>query len=291
MKVSIIIPVYNAERYLRECIESTLSQTYKDIEIIAVDDGSTDDSLNILKKYSNKIKIISKPNGGTASALNLGIRNMTGEWFKWLSADDILYKNCIEILVNEINLLGNKSQNCIFYFSYDYIDENSNIIAEFIESNYNNLDLFNRNVVLLDHFYGNGTTCLIHKSIFEKYGLFDEKIGYQEDYEFWLRCCVLHEMKLHLVPHKLAKYRIHKNQMTRQKLTENISHARQIRDLILKKIDPVQRQKYIQAVKNFQSTKPIKLRIRRKIRDLLFSILPKNISNDVLKIYLSRKKY
>jgi hypothetical protein len=291
MLISIIIPVYNAEDYVEECINSALNQTYPNTEIIAVNDGSTDNSLKILEKFSDKIIILNKENGGTPSALNLGIKNMTGVWFKWLSADDVLYKNCIEILVNEINPLGSQSENCIFYSSYDYIDENSNLIGEFIEASYNNLDLFNRNVVLLDHFYGSGATCLIHKSIFERYGLFDEKIGYQEDYEFWLRCCILHEVKLYLVPHKLAKYRIHKNQLTRQKLTENISHARQIQDLILRKIDPIQRQKYVHALKIFQSTKPIKLRIRRMIRNLLFFILPKNMSNNVLRIYLSRKKY
>jgi len=78
IKVSIIIPVYNAEKYLEECIESALNQTYPDIEIIAVNDGSTDNSLGILKKYEGKIKIISKENGGVASALNAGINAMTG---------------------------------------------------------------------------------------------------------------------------------------------------------------------------------------------------------------------
>ena len=102
MKVSIIIPVYNTEKYLRECIESALNQTYKDIEIIAVNDGSNDNSLKILESFKNRIKIISKKNGGTATALNEGIKNMTGEWFKWLSADDVLYSNAIEELMKEV---------------------------------------------------------------------------------------------------------------------------------------------------------------------------------------------
>src|SRR6185437_2092788 len=100
MKVSIIIPVYNTEKYLDECIQSALNQTYHDIEIIAVNDGSKDNSLNILEQYSDKIKIISKSNGGTASALNVGIKNMNGQWFKWLSADDLLHPTAIEELVN-----------------------------------------------------------------------------------------------------------------------------------------------------------------------------------------------
>ena len=89
-KVSIVIPVYNTEKYLDDCIESALNQTYKEIEVIAVNDGSTDNSLEVLKKYADRIKIISKPNGGTSSALNVGIAAMAGEWFKILGADDVL---------------------------------------------------------------------------------------------------------------------------------------------------------------------------------------------------------
>ena len=118
--VSIIIPVYNAEKYLKECLESALNQTYNEIEIIAVDDGSTDNSLNILKKYSDKIKIISKENGGTASALNHGIKNMKGEWFKWLSADDILYPDAVLELINAAKLLPNKKY--VLYANYDIIN-------------------------------------------------------------------------------------------------------------------------------------------------------------------------
>ncbi len=101
MKVSIVIPVFNAEKYISECIESALNQTYKNIEIIAVDDGSTDKSLELLHRYENKIKVISKENGGTATALNAGIKTIRGEWFKWLSDDDVLYPNCVEELIKE----------------------------------------------------------------------------------------------------------------------------------------------------------------------------------------------
>ena len=84
-KVSIIIPVFNSEKYLEECINSALNQTYQNIEIIAVNDGSTlKITKNILKKFSDKIIIISKENGGIASALNVGIKNAKGEWIKRL---------------------------------------------------------------------------------------------------------------------------------------------------------------------------------------------------------------
>ena len=110
LMVSIVIPVYNAEKYLRECIESALNQSYKDIEIIAIDDGSEDNSLKILESFNHKIKIISKKNGGTATALNKGIKEMTGEWFKWLSADDVLYPNAVEELIKEAKKIKDKKK-------------------------------------------------------------------------------------------------------------------------------------------------------------------------------------
>ena len=113
MRVSIVIPIYNAEKYLRECIESALNQKYEDIEVIAVNDGSKDNSLKILEEYSDRINIISKKNGGTASALNLGIKNMTGEWFKWLSADDVLYPNAIEELIIEAKKIPDKKNTIL----------------------------------------------------------------------------------------------------------------------------------------------------------------------------------
>jgi len=82
--ISIIIPVYNCERYIAEAIESALNQTWEDKEIIVIDDGSTDGTAEIAKSY--KVIYIYKPNGGTGSALNMGIKLARGDWIKWLSA-------------------------------------------------------------------------------------------------------------------------------------------------------------------------------------------------------------
>ena len=90
-KVSIIIPVYNGANYVKEAIDSALSQTYDNIEIIVVNDGSNDngETEKIIFSYQDKVKYISKKNGGVSSALNAGIRAMTGEYFSWLSHDDM----------------------------------------------------------------------------------------------------------------------------------------------------------------------------------------------------------
>jgi glycosyltransferase involved in cell wall biosynthesis len=91
-KVSIIIPVYNGEDFLSQAINSVLAQTYQNIEVIVVDDGSTDGTRQIIESYGKKIIAIHKSNGGVASALNVGIQHATGEYIAWLSHDDIFYR-------------------------------------------------------------------------------------------------------------------------------------------------------------------------------------------------------
>jgi glycosyltransferase involved in cell wall biosynthesis len=99
MKVSIIIPSYGQAQFLSEAIESALSQTYEDVEVIVVDDGSTDGSLDIARSYGPQVKVIATTNRGLASARNTGIMNATGEWILPLDADDILREKAVERIV------------------------------------------------------------------------------------------------------------------------------------------------------------------------------------------------
>lgn len=89
--ISIIVPVYNSEKYLRKCIESIISQSYSNYEVILVNDGSTDSSLNICKQYSlqdDRFKVYTKPNGGASSARNYGLTKVTGDWICFIDSDD-----------------------------------------------------------------------------------------------------------------------------------------------------------------------------------------------------------
>lgn len=291
MRISIIIPVYNAEQYLQKTIESALQQTHQDIEIIAVDDGSTDSSPEILKKYVDKIKIITKTNGGTGTALNTGIREMTGEWFKWLSNDDILKKNAVEVMLNEIKKIGNECRDYILYTNYSLIDKNGNFIKEFIEPNYNEQSSFKRNVILLDHYYGNINTTLIHKSVFSRFGLFSETTGHREDYEFLLRCCLLYNCRLHLIPVNTLEYRIHDKQITYKMLEKNLEYSNIVRQHILENIPLELQKKYHDALKKYKRQKPILIRIRSKIRDIMFKLLPGSLSSRILRSYMNHKSF
>ena len=103
--LSIIVPVYNSAKYLRECLESLINQTYKDIEIVCVNDGSTDNSLDILNEYAqkdNRIKIICQKNEGTSSARNLGYKNSVGKYVTFVDSDDILDLDAYEIALNSL---------------------------------------------------------------------------------------------------------------------------------------------------------------------------------------------
>lgn len=211
-KVSIIIPVYNCEKYIKQCIDSCLLQTYDNIEIIVVDDGSKDSSLRITYQY-DKVKVFHKENGGTASALNLGISQASGEWIKWVSADDVLTNDAVQILVDNA-LRTPDNQNVIFYTDYWYIDKNGTITGEFIERNLNNLTQNERNGILWQYFYGNGSSSLMHKSIFERVGMYDDSLKASEDYEFWLRACLVYNVRLYLIQQKTLYYRRHDDQLT-----------------------------------------------------------------------------
>lgn len=125
MKVSVIIPVYNQLKYIKRCIESVLDQTYKNIEVLLVDDGSTDGSEKLCDQYAmhdNRIKVIHKDNGGLSSARNVGMDCASGEYITFLDSDDYLAMECIE---NMLNLCMNYNAD-ISIMRMKYVGENIN---------------------------------------------------------------------------------------------------------------------------------------------------------------------
>lgn len=130
-KVSVIVPVYGAEKYLNKCVDSLLNQTLHDIEIILVDDGSPDKSSVMCDEYAEKdsrIKVIHKTNGGVSSARNEGLKVATGEFVTFLDSDDYIEVRAYEIAYNTAK------DNCCEYvmwgFFCDFVDENENLINQ-----------------------------------------------------------------------------------------------------------------------------------------------------------------
>lgn len=132
MKVSVIVPVYNVENYLKECLDSLINQTLTDIEIICVNDGSTDNSLDILEEYQSKdsrIKIITKENAGLGAGRNTGLKHIQGEYVSFIDSDDFLRLDAYEKLYE--NAFNNNSDLVIFkLIFYNEFGQNKNTYQE-----------------------------------------------------------------------------------------------------------------------------------------------------------------
>lgn len=135
MKISVIIPVYNIENYLRDTLNSLLNQTYKDFEIILINDGSKDKSAEICDYYANKydfINVVHKSNGGVSSARNYGLDIARGEWIFFLDGDDILLENAFETLIK----IAHKSKYDIIEGNYIRIQNGEKIYTPIIDEHF-----------------------------------------------------------------------------------------------------------------------------------------------------------
>lgn len=212
--VSIIIPVYNGANYLKEAIDSALAQTYENIEVIVVNDGSTDNTEEIALSYGDKIRYFNKENGGVSSALNLGIKNMRGEYFSWLSHDDKYFSTKVEQQVKALADCENPNTICLCGTSF--IDKNSSIIEVNKKTYYDFKNVYSwqeglKILILNDSFIG--CALLIPKTVFEECGFFDETLRYCQDFLMWIKI-FLNEYDLIYVFEKGVMMRIHDKQLT-----------------------------------------------------------------------------
>jgi glycosyltransferase involved in cell wall biosynthesis len=254
-KVSVIIPVYNSGEFLEESLESVLNQTYSDIEIIAINDGSTDNSLEILKQYEDKITIINQENLGLARAVNSGINKMNGKWLKWLSPDDIMYPETIALLVDATKT---QSENTIVYSNWNLIDEKSHLIRQFSESNFNDLSSFEYNVRLLDGQKINVNTTLIPSVLFKNGCLFQNLENHVlVDYDFFLRAAMLFNTKFYLIPKPLIQYRIHSKQLSRKNISKSLNYLSNVKKDIISELDETTRSKYLKSLEKFNKSKSL----------------------------------
>lgn len=197
-KVSIIIPIYNVELYLRKCIDSVISQTYTNLEIILVDDGSTDKSSEICDLYvliDKRIKVIHKNNGGLSSARNAGLEIATGDYVYFVDSDDFIDKDVISSVIPFFNL-----GNDIIVFGYRKLDSKYNLINDVIfpEKRFVIHDkqemLYFIIEYVLNYHHGWETWNRIYKmDIIRNYNLsfFDNKLIFAEDLYFYI-CYMVH---------------------------------------------------------------------------------------------------
>ncbi len=182
--VSIVIPVYNGSDYMRQAIDSALGQDYDNFEVIVVNDGSTDggETERIALSYGSSIRYIAKENGGVASALNLAIREMAGEYFSWLSHDDIYLPGKLSSEMDTLMRAG-YDKPAVVYSNFYEIDLNGRITyGVYPPRKYAGNSLY-----LLSNHIINGCTLLVPKVCFEETGCFNEMLRSTQDYDLWFR--------------------------------------------------------------------------------------------------------
>jgi len=180
--VSIIIPAYNAEKYIQRALESALAQTYKDIEIIVIDDGSTDKTAEIIKTYQDpRIIYIFQKNQGQGPARNNGIKKSQGEYITFLDADDYYFPEKVE---KQVRFLENHSEYQAVYCNALHFYSAHPLVFFKKKHNYHSGDIFKD---LLESSYINLNTIMVSRQILDKAGLFNENRYCPEDWELWLK--------------------------------------------------------------------------------------------------------
>lgn len=196
--VSVIIPVFNTEKYILEALESVSFQDYKNIEIIVVNDGSTDNTLNILRKYSKKIKIISQEkNMGQSISRNVGVKEANGDIVGFLDADDLWPKNHVSLGVKYLNENNDydfvRGQTKYFRLVDDKRELTDNVFMEMLVG-----------------------ASLYKAKIFGTVGFFDEEMKCGEDLDWFIRISESN-LKEKRIPNTMLFYRRHENNMTNSK--------------------------------------------------------------------------
>ncbi len=213
--VSVIIPAYNAEKFIERTLNSVLSQTYKNIEVLVVDDGSQDRTAEIVKSIAEldqRVTLLQQPNSGVATARNLAIQNSKGEFIAPIDADDIWYPQNIEKQVQCI-LNSESSAGLVYSWSVD-IDEADSPTGEFRASRIEG-EVYT--TLLCHDFIANASSVLIRRSCFDKVGGYDRSLKEQngqgcEDWDIYLR--IAEHYNFRVVPEFLVGYRKLANSMS-----------------------------------------------------------------------------
>lgn len=225
-KVTIIIPVYNGSNFLSEAIDAALAQTYNNCEILVINDGSTDHELSekIALSYGDKIRYFRKENGGVSSALNFAFEKMTGEWFSWLSHDDLYYPEKIEKQIAFINELIDKNPNLdikkiTVRTATESIDKDGKVIKtpsyKDVPKHEKPIDTILNNI---SNYRLSGCSFLLPTACIADIGGFNESIRTVSDVEYWYRLLFAGYEFYCLTDDILVKNRSHGKQVGKTKV-------------------------------------------------------------------------
>lgn len=206
--VSVIVPVYNRENLVSETIQSILAQTYEPIEIILINDGSTDSSLSILRKFETRfpdqIRVINQANQGQTIARNNGIRVARGEYIAFLDSDDLWLPNKLE---RQIPLFEHGVG--LVYSGIEVIDEQGRVIRAEPADKRITGEIYPK---LLVNNRMTGGTVVVTAEALKNVGTFSTEFKAAENWDLWLRVCKVYEARV--VPDPLIKYRVHSSNMS-----------------------------------------------------------------------------
>lgn len=211
--VSVIIPCYNAERWIKECLISVINQTYSDIEILVIDDGSNDQTATIVNALTDKrISYYYKANGGHSSARNHGLKKANGNWIAFLDSDDIWEKTKLQTKLN-------KSENYdILYSNFNIIDKNNQVLKTIHITHPKNYNFNFKKEILFGNIISGGSCIILRKEVINNIGEFNTKLQIGEDWDYWARA-IWANYKIKFVDKKLNRIRCHDN--STQRTTEN----------------------------------------------------------------------
>jgi len=208
VRVTVVIPTYNRAGYICDAIDSVLSQTYKDYEIIVVDDGSTDDTKGILSKYNGKIRYFYQENKGVAAARNRGIKKAKGEYIAFLDSDDIWLPEKLQL---QLETLNNHRD-----YSWAYCDRKYVYEGDFKERTHRKYPAYHGNIFdfLFMDIFVKTTTVIVKKECFNCVGYFKEELRRSEDYDLFLR--LAKKYRIVYIDRQLILYRVHKHSLCRE---------------------------------------------------------------------------
>ena len=211
--MSVIIPTYNRSQYIFECIESVFNQNYLEIEVIVVDDNSTDDTQEKLSNLIDrkKIKYFHNSHKGTSSARNLGINNSTGDLIAFLDSDDVFYQNKLE---RQVHYFSENPEAKIVHADFDKFNDSGNLLGR-RHTNFFQGDIYPQILEYWEMLIA--ISCVVVKpEVFIEVGLFDESFNYGEDLDMWVR--IARKFPFHHIPETLAKVRLHGGNISGEKL-------------------------------------------------------------------------
>jgi len=201
--VSIIIPSYGGEKYLEEAIRSVFAQTYRDYELIVVDDGSPFAGVaRICRKYEGKVNYVRQENAGQAAARNTAIVKSRGQYVAFLDDDDVWMPEKLEKQVSYYEELEKNGKDVgLIYSGHEHIDERGGLIHRVLLRSSGK----NYGALIFMDFVGTPSSVIIKRAVLDDIGLFDEKINNTEDYDLWLR--IGRKYEIYSVNEYLIRYR------------------------------------------------------------------------------------